>query len=107
MIRETRYGSRAIRFRLAQEDIQRAYAVATIARCCLTVANATSFHELAKLPNGELRAQTSYSFRARVPGCAACPGQSNSGTSATATKPASRSCASCGRSRVGPSNRFK
>lgn len=47
-------------FRLAQEDIQRADEVATIARRCLTVENETSFQELAKLRSGELLVQTSY-----------------------------------------------
>lgn len=47
-------------YRLAQEDIQRASEIATIARRCLTVENETSFHELAKLRSGELLVQTSF-----------------------------------------------
>lgn len=47
-------------FRLSLADIQRAEAISTTARRCLSVENETSFHELAKLRSGELLVQTSY-----------------------------------------------
>ncbi|HEX9046867.1 MAG TPA: Wadjet anti-phage system protein JetD domain-containing protein [Verrucomicrobiae bacterium] len=47
-------------FRLAQTDIERADAIETTARRCLTVENEASFHELAKLQSGELLIHTSF-----------------------------------------------
>lgn len=47
-------------FRLSQIDIERACEIRTTARCCLSVENETSFHELAKLQSGELLVHTSY-----------------------------------------------
>ena len=47
-------------FRLSQSDIDRAEAIDTAARRCLTVENETSFHELAKLRSGVLLIQSSF-----------------------------------------------
>ena len=48
------------RFAWHNRIFERAEAVVTTARRCLTVENETSFHELAKLRSGELLVQTSY-----------------------------------------------
>lgn len=47
-------------FRLALLDIERADAIATSARRCLTVENETAFHELAKIQSGELLIHSSF-----------------------------------------------
>lgn len=52
--------------RLADADLERAKALDTTARRCLTVENETSFHELAKLRSGELLVCTSYPGKATM-----------------------------------------
>ena len=52
--------------RLSQSDIERAEAIETSARRCLTVENETSFHELAKLRSGVLLIQTSFAGSATL-----------------------------------------
>ncbi len=53
-------------FRLSLLDIERAEAIETTARRCLTVENETSFHELAQKRSGELLVQTSFPGSATV-----------------------------------------